>query len=468
MATIDFFSAFDLSNIPDIAIPALRVPTGADGTVTAEIPDGLLGAFAPSGLSIDFLILDGSVIRAVARGASGPLVRISDLPPGLTATPATTLGALLQDTLGSDDSVRGTNRADTLYGFGGDDFIEARRGDDILDGGAGDDTLLGGSGRDSLDGGPGRDDIDGGAGTDTLSYASLRAPVTVSLAESGLQNTEGGGFDVIRNVEHLVGSNRDDTLTGNGARNRIEGGAGNDTLDGSGGNDKLLGGTGDDVGLSSPGRVLFNGGGGLDTIVYVGAGDATISLGRSGFQTLGEGHTVKLRGVEGARGGDGDDVLIGNGRANVLHGGAGGDGLTGRGGSDTLIGGFEADTLTGGTGADVFVFGAPPGDGLQSPSQMPDTVRDFRPGTDKIDISDYVSLDGLNNPVAFRGFIDAAGTASDPSLELEDIGAPGVVALLEFGPRDFRLVADGLPGAYRLEIHFTSDVSAMSVDDFIV
>ena len=48
--------------------------------------------------------------------------------------------------------------------------------------------------------------------------------------------------------------------------------------------------------------------------------------------------------IENARGGAGDDVIVGNGAGNTLRGGGGGDSLRGRGGDDLLIGGPGNDT----------------------------------------------------------------------------------------------------------------------------
>ncbi len=56
--------------------------------------------------------------------------------------------------------------------------------------------------------------------------------------------------------------------------------------------------------------------------------------------------------IENARGGAGDDVILGNDARNNLRGGDGHDKLFGHNGNDTLFGGVGADVLDGGAGAD--------------------------------------------------------------------------------------------------------------------
>jgi Ca2+-binding RTX toxin-like protein len=76
-------------------------------------------------------------------------------------------------------------------------------------------------------------------------------------------------------------------------------------------------------------------------------------------------------------GGLGNDGLIGGVGNDNLIGGLGNDTLTGGVGNDTLIGGLGNDALTGGAGVDVFVL---------NPTGI-DTITDFSPGTDRIQIS---------------------------------------------------------------------------------
>ncbi len=69
----------------------------------------------------------------------------------------------------------------------------------------------------------------------------------------------------------------------------------------------------------------------------------------------GEGKDTLLH-IEGAQGGAGNDMLVGDGTGNLLDGGGGNDKLSGAGGDDTLIGGDGNDLLNGGAGLDQTVF----------------------------------------------------------------------------------------------------------------
>lgn len=79
-------------------------------------------------------------------------------------------------------------------------------------------------------------------------------------------------------------------------------------------------------------------------------------------------------GADTLTGGAGDDLIFGNGGADRLSGGAG----------DDLIFALAAGTtMTGGAGADIFHPG---------PGTATSTIRDFEPGTDRLDLSDWGRL----------------------------------------------------------------------------
>ncbi len=227
-------------------------------------------------------------------------------------------------------------------------LISGDVGADYLRGGAGDDTLLGQGGNDILRGDQGADVLDGGAGSlDWVYYNTSDAAVAVDLGA----NTASGGHatgDSITGVERVLGSDYDDTLTGDAGANYLRGGAGDDTLSGQGGNDILRGDQGADV---------LDGGAGLSDWVYYNASNAAVAI-DLGANTASGGHAAgdSITGVERVLGSDYDDSLTGDGSANYLRGGAGDDTLSGQGGNDILRGDQGADILDGGAGLSDWVY----------------------------------------------------------------------------------------------------------------
>ncbi|WP_271411619.1 retention module-containing protein [Pseudomonas sp. Q1-7] len=117
----------------------------------------------------------------------------------------------------------------TFVGTASDDVIQGTSGNDLISGMGGNDVLIGGAGNDVLD---------GGNGIDTASYQGATAGVTVDLSLLVAQDTVGAGIDTLLNIENLLGSGLNDTLSGN---------SGDNVLAGNGGNDRLTGGDGADT-----------------------------------------------------------------------------------------------------------------------------------------------------------------------------------------------------------------------------
>ena len=142
----------------------------------------------------------------------------------------------------------------------------------------------------------------------------------------------------------------DDTLAvGTAFNNSIVAGAGNDSLTGGPQTDSLRPGDGHDV---------ADGGGGVDSVLYLNHGaPVTVDLRVSTAQDTGGAGIDTLTNFEGATGGNMGDTLIGTDGDNSLFGGqlgndTGNDTLIGLAGNDTLFGAPGNDLLRPGPGND--------------------------------------------------------------------------------------------------------------------
>jgi Ca2+-binding RTX toxin-like protein len=259
-------------------------------------------------------------------------------------------------TLGSgNDQAHGNADANLIDGLAGNDTLIGNGGADTLRGGDGDDVLIGGAGADSLQ---------GGNGIDRASYSDQTANLTIYL--TGQTNSGGDATgDTFNSIENATGGQGNDTITGNGDANFIDGFTGNDTLLGGAGNDTLRGGDGDDVIVGGAGADSIQGGNGNDRVSY---SDQTANLivyltgsANSGGGAAGD----TLNSIENLTAGQGNDFAYGNDGANlvdgflgndVVYGYAGNDILRGGEGNDVLVGGAGADSLQGGNGTDRVAY----------------------------------------------------------------------------------------------------------------
>ncbi|MDE2378885.1 cadherin-like domain-containing protein [Bradyrhizobium sp.] len=263
---------------------------GADtffGGDRADVFNGMAGPFGPSDPGSD-------------------TVDYSHAGAGITANllnPTSNAGAAAGDVYNSIENLRGTSFDDTLVGDGNNNVLE---------------------------GGFGHNTLDGGGGSDTASYQHATTGVTVDLGISGVAQTVAAGMqDTLTNIENVIGSSHDDTLTGTGS-SVLEGGAGDDHL----------------IGHAA----------GSDTASYEhAAAGVTVSLAIAGPQ-----NTI----------GAGTDTLT-----NIAN-------LTGSQFNDTLTGDTHDNVLFGNGNSDTFVFNETAG-GIGH-----DTIGDFISGQDKIQL-DY-------------------------------------------------------------------------------
>lgn len=392
-----------------------------------------------------------------------------------------------------NDQLSGGVGNDTLRGGAGDDIIEdsSDNNADLLFGASGNDLLTSGA-RDTVHGGTGNDtlntfywgslhgdagddliivnrtsaEIDGGAGNDTASYAGTYGltGVSVDLRITGPQPSEG---EVITGIENLIGSNFNDTLTGNGEDNVIEGGRGHDYLTGGGGQDtasysdirgdvavdlriaggqntgsggidtldgfaNLIGGSGNDALTGGVGRNVIEGGAGNDVIDgRIGSDLADYSHAARAVQvnlSLGTAQNTRGAGIdtlinmEDLRGSAFADGLSGNAVSNRIDGGAGDDAIAGGGNDDTLTGGLGTDRMRGGSGFDTFDFNAT----SESTAGAPDLILDFAgAGAGRGDLIDLSDIDADTTVAGNQSF--SFGARGAGGLSLVDVGSDTLV-----------------------------------------
>jgi Ca2+-binding RTX toxin-like protein len=346
--------------------------------------------------------------------------------------------------------VTGTDDNDSLVGTDGDDHISGLGGDDILNGGTGDDVIDGGPGADKMGGGWGNDtyyvDNAGDAIYDAFGVNTVIASVSYYIpahTQTIKLTPEAGDAYVVGNSDYIVefiwGNQGNNLLIGNDGQGVMYGLEGNDRIYGGNDEDQMLGNQGDDLIVGGGGNDRAYGGEGADTL-YGGDGDDVLygetfpnSIDDSSTDTLigGEGND-SLAGNSGHGeqdimvGGPGDDGYgvdsandltfedadggidtvaasipgtnggvylwanienlqlsgttyfgVGNELANHIIGNDVGNLLIGGDGDDILDGGWDTanDVLYGQGGADVF-----------TDFRGGDTIADFQPGVDKIDI----------------------------------------------------------------------------------
>ncbi len=435
-----------------------------------------------------------------------------------------------------DDVLYGVNGNNILYGGSGDDTLYGQKDNDQLFGGDGQDTLYGGEGNDTLQGGAGNDLIDGGLGNDSIDFSGGVPNVSVPTGGINFQLVQsssdtivdlsavGLGVDAYRNIEGVIGTGFNDTLTGSIVNDTIIGGSGNDIITGGLGADTLQGGTNNDTFnyVIGDGADAVDGGADSDTLAITGtSGNDTLDIVVSGgVITQFEGGTVtgvesvtadllggtgdtlsyagtaagvtvnlatnsatgftSIAGIENVTGGAGADSLTGDGNANNLSGGAGNDILVGAGGSDTFDGGANSnnDLLTVGNRGDVMVVGGAVdftslGDNYQNIETLSMLNSDGSTGNSSVtlnlaDVLGGMADTGTADPTGVSG---GASNTYSPQSAIRIDGDSGDAVTLVSGITDNWVLgagAGGIPAGYTLYVHVTSGISPTNNEDFYV
>lgn len=309
-----------------------------------------------------------------------------------------------------DDSITGDSNANNLRGREGNDQLFGGDGDDHLEDGYGNDQVFGGAGSDWINASPGNDVFDGGADFDSVSFRWWHEPsagvdIDLGLPANQVIDDGYGGTDTLLNIENVLGSDSADSIIGDAQDNSLHGEGGDDIINGAGGNDFILGG---------PGNDSLDGGSGIDRVAYPSWTDVNqaidVDLAANTAYNDGFGSSDSLLNFEDVDGSQFADVIRGDSQANNIRGEVGDDLIIPRGGSDYVVGG---------AGADTFVYSDSDGN-LQF-----DTIEDFEPGVDQIDLQAVASIGDFAQ-------LTAAATASGPNLEI-DLGNDNTLQLINVG-----------------------------------
>jgi len=352
------------------------------------------------------------------------------------------VGGVAEDTIRNVENIVGGSAGDTLTGDAaanklsgarGNDWLKGSGGADILDGGEDIDTadysdktaaiavtlngsslatvtvggvaedsiakienIVGGSGGDTMTGdaagntfrgGSGADTLDGGDGSDTADFSDKTQSVLLALdgATNAIATIGGTAEDTVRNIENIIGGSGNDQFTGDAAANTFRGSVGADALDGGAGIDtadysdktasvvvrlagasaatvsvggvaedtlrnieNIIGGAGNDVLAGDGFANVLDGGGGSDTVDYsASTKQIAVTLNGANSSTVLVGGVAEdsVRNIENVTGGAASDVITGDAQANIIIGGAGDDLLKGGGGLDVIDGGVGSDTI---------------------------------------------------------------------------------------------------------------------------
>lgn len=198
---------------------------GAGGDTLDGGADFDFAAYVTSPAGVDVDLRD-----AVQTGAAPGGVEVGDELVSIEGLWGSELG----------DTLTGDAGQNLLAGLGGADSLVGVGGQNTLLGGAGNDSLFGGDDIDFLEGGLDADDLDGGDNLDLASYSNALTGVVANLSNP-LENTGEAAGDTYANIEGILGSAQDDTLTGTGNDDALFGGDGADEINGGEGGDLLLG-----------------------------------------------------------------------------------------------------------------------------------------------------------------------------------------------------------------------------------
>ena len=350
-------------DIEEILGGTRMILTGESGNDKATIRGGI-GGVASGGINDDTLEIAGGAFGLLLGQSGNDSLKTSG------GTQAIVSGG------DGDDTIESANRGDDLYGDDGDDDYKIFAVNQSL-------QSLGTNAtaiqllrlRELLYVDPAEFEP-ASRGSDTIDLSAFSTGAILSLGIKGLVSSQSAGLQLVianqlqlillGSLENIIGTQGNDTLTGNSESNLLDGRGGNDsligldgddTLDGGAGNDSLDGGTGDDLyrfttQLGNPlglDTVYEATGGGNDGLDFSGlpTGLGTLDLNLATAQNLSGGllNVILRRSsslattaeIEEVIGTDFSDTILGNDLDNRFEPRGGNDTINGRGGSDVYV-----------------------------------------------------------------------------------------------------------------------------------
>ena len=356
-----------------------------------------------------------------------------------------------------------------MTGTAGNDTITLWTDGTFADGGAGDDIIT--------DQGAGTNVLRGGSGNDMITFSS-----------NSTNTIEGGSGDDLIKIDTYYTSNLDygNTFSGGTGNDRIEAGGGADTyLFNRGDGQDTINDFGINWGYGSVGtdKIVFGTGIALSDLTASRVGDHLVLkindpanpgatdqitienwFSNSGYQienfSFNNGTTLTANQLLAqlpvqSIGTTGNDTLSGYDGVDHMDGGAGNDTLLAYAGNDRLNGNLGNDVLTGGAGNDTFVFNT-----LLNAATNKDTITDFTPGQDKIELSRAIfsALPAEGTLASFAYLASPSGAAADENHHILYNTTSG--ALL--------YDADGNGQGVAIEFATLTNKPVIKADDFII
>ncbi|TCM65163.1 calcium-binding protein [Rhizobium sp. BK068] len=379
----------------------------------------------------------------------------------LTFDPTSNGGWRIEGNNGDNGDLAGTDGDDTVFARGGNDSIDASThggGYDRYDGGDGVDTIsyatstenltishddfwgeysatgssgesdtftnieriIGGLGNDSIAGsdadetfagGGGNDTINGGGGVNTVDFSMHTASVTVQFTSTGQGTAVGtqNGQDSFAAIQNVIGSQGNDTITGDSADNIIDGQNGSDQIDGGAGFDTVA-----FLNSIASYTIIVASGGHLqiwdhtytDTVINVEEFSfAGVAFTYAAVQAAAASMTLGTSGGDSLTGSTGGDAIFGGAGSDTIFGLAGNDLIYGEDGDDVIFAGDGTNNINGGNGSDTVII-----NGAQS---------DFTVTVQR-DHSVLVTASGITNRIADVEWIafDAPDGQDDTSINV--------------------------------------------------